>query len=317
MAILFLLCITGIVFILANLYWYFYFKKREKSLLDRLQNMVDQAADGSLDRTEISETKFSRLEDSMKKYLENSRLSVASIKGQKEIIQGLISDIAHQTLTPVSNLKLYTQLLIEKYSMGPDTGQEDADIIDTLGEQAEKLDFLIQSLVKLSRLENGIIHVNPQRSELSGLISGVAEEYNGKAGEKDITLEWEDTGLLACFDMKWMREALGNIVDNALKYTPEGGRVNISAAASSFFVKVDVADNGIGIDEEEIPQIFSRFYRGTSAGEESGVGIGLYLAREIVSACKGYIKVYSKRGEGSIFSVYLPVTPGNGNLSKL
>ena len=109
-------------------------------------------------------------------------------------------------------------------------------------------------------------------------------------------------------DPKWTVEALGNIVDNAIKYTACGGNVQVKAEQNSFFVKIDIIDDGIGIEKEEIPKIFGRFYRSLSVADQPGVGIGLFLAREIIQAQKGYIKVTSKRGKGSTFSVFLPIT---------
>ena len=128
------------------------------------------------------------------------------------------------------------------------------------------------------------------------------------AVEKDITLELFDTDLHVMCDTKWTVEALGNIVDNAIKYTACGEVVQIKAERYSFFVKIDITDDGIGIEKEEIPKIFGRFYRSLSVADQPGVGIGLFLAREIIQAQKGYIKVTSEREKGSTFSVFLPIS---------
>lgn len=125
------------------------------------------------------------------------------------------------------------------------------------------------------------------------------------AHEKQIILSVCQTDIDALFDFKWTLEALSNIVDNAVKYTPEGGRVAIRAEKYSFFARIDIEDTGPGIEESEIPLIFTRFYRSLSAADQPGVGIGLYLAREIIQAQKGYIKVTSEKGKGSVFSVFL------------
>ena len=108
------------------------------------------------------------------------------------------------------------------------------------------------------------------------------------------------------FDRKWTAEALGNLVDNAVKYTPPGGRIRVSAKAYEMFVCIEVADDGMGIKEEETAKIFQRFYRSRQAAEEKGVGIGLYLTREIIREQGGYVKVASSPGAGSVFSVFLP-----------
>ena len=283
----------------AGLYWRSYYEGRERKLLQRLEDMIQRAGQGEMERTEISESRFSALEDSLKRFLEDSHLSAESQKRQKDLVQGLISDIAHQTLTPIANLKMYTELLGE-------TGAQDAELVDTLEGQVDKLDFLIRSLVKLSRMENGIIHVQPREARVSGLLDKLQQDYAGRAGEKGVVLCVGQTGLRAVFDKKWTEEAVGNIVDNAVKYTPPGGRVDIGTRAYPFFIRLDIRDTGIGIKKEEVSRIFGRFYRGASVQDQPGVGIGLYLAREMIQAQKGYIKVSSKEGEGSVFSVFLP-----------
>lgn len=290
-----LICLTVI---LSGFGWYQYFYRREKDLLNKLQRMIDDAGKGKLNRSEISEEKLSALENSLKRYLDDSLLENENQKQQKKLIQSLISDISHQTLTPISNLKIYTELLKEA---------EDNEIVDTIMEQTDKLDFLIQSLVKLSRLESGIIKVNPETTPLQELFNRMKKDYMSVAEEKGVWLRIEDTSLCADFDLKWTAEALGNIIDNAIKYTEEGKHIIVSAEAYSFFVHIDIKDEGMGITEEEIPKIFSRFYRSYRVNDIKGVGIGLYLSREIIKSENGYIKVKSKPEQGSVFSVFLPI----------
>ena len=295
-----LILIAGI-FVLSGTFWYGVFYQKEKRLLNRLQQMLDHAIDGELERTEISEEKYSALENSMKQYLDSSLLARKNQQEQKDVIQKLISDIAHQTLTPISNLKIYGEILSEM-------DHQNREEIDTILEQTEKLDFLIQSLVKLSRMESGIIAVHSEDVGIRRLLESIQQEFAAKAREKNITLRVCETDLHVICDPKWTLEALGNIVDNAIKYTPCGGTVQIKVEQYSFFGKIDIMDDGIGIEKEEIPKIFGRFYRSLSVADQPGVGIGLFLAREIIQAQKGYVKVTSEPGNGSTFSVFLPVS---------
>ena len=288
------------IFILSGVFWYYIFYQKEKRLLNRLQQMLDCAIDGELERTEISEEKYSALENSMKQYLDSNFLARKNQQEQKEVIQKLISDIAHQTLTPISNLKIYGEILSE-------SNHENQEEIDTILEQTEKLDFLIQSLVKLSRMESGIIAVHREKVSIRQLLEEIRQQFATKAREKNITLSVCDTDLYAICDSKWTVEAIGNNVDNAIKYTLGGGTVQMKVEKYSSFVKVDVIDDGIGIEKEEIPKIFGRFYRSLSVADQPGVGVGLFLAREIIQAQKGYVKVKSEIGKGSTFSVFLPV----------
>ena len=241
---------------------------------------------------------MSLLENSFKRYLDSTRISEEWQREQRENIQKLISDLAHQTLTPVSNLKLYTGLLEEKYG-------EDG-LIGTVSEETEKLDFLIRSLVKISRMENGIITVHPKRAALEELLVEVFARYRKLAEEKQITFVNCCADGEAIFDPKWTVEAVGNIVDNAIKYTPPGGKVTLQVQRYPFFACIDISDTGIGIAEEEIPKVFERFYRSGDVSELPGVGIGLYLARYMVELQRGYIRVRSEKGKGTVFSVFLP-----------
>jgi len=281
------------------LYQYFYHKERK--LLYRLYKMIEQAEAGSFQPKEISEEKISSLEHHMKKFLDGSLLEKRKQKQQKEIIQGLISDISHQTLTPITNLKIYSELLCEEET-------ENKEIANTIKEQTDKLDFLIRSLATLSRMENGIVEVHPDISPIQSLFDAIWNEYKQKAREKKIILELKTSDLQASFDVKWTKEALGNIIDNAIKYTHSGGTVTVQAYAYTFFVRIDISDTGIGIAKEEYAKIFTRFYRSIMVYEQPGVGIGLYLAREIIKAQHGYIKVHSEIGKGSVFSIFLPIS---------
>lgn len=294
------LLLIAAIFVLSGGIWYCIFYQKEKRLLNRLQQMLDCAIDGELERTEISEEKYSALENSMKQYLDSNFLARKNQQEQKEVIQKLISDIAHQTLTPISNLKIYGEILAE-------TNHENQEEINTILEQTEKLDFLIQSLVKLSRMESGIIAVHTENFEIRQMLESVRQQFAAKAREKNIDLRVCDTDIHIICDLKWTTEALGNIVDNAIKYTLGGGTVQMKVEKYSSFVKVDVIDDGIGIEKEEIPKIFGRFYRSLSVADQPGVGVGLFLAREIIQAQKGYVKVKSEIGKGSTFSVFLPV----------
>ena len=177
--------------------------------------------------------------------------------------------------------------------------------VEALYKQSEKLRFLIDSLVKLSRLENGIISLSPQQAALQPLLASAVEQYAAKASDKALSLRLQATDALAVFDFKWTAEALANIVDNALKYT-EHGTITISAVSYEMFARIDISDTGSGIPENEQAKIFARFYRSKSVHEQEGVGIGLYLARQILSGEGGYIKVTSALGKGSTFSVFLP-----------
>lgn len=271
-------------------------------IMNRLSQMIDNAMTGNPIENIYDETKMSALETKLSHYLAMNNAKKSQLNEEKIRINELISDISHQTKTPIANILLYSQLLEE--SNLPKT---ETEYIKSLVEQAEKLNFLIASLLKTSRLETGVISLFPSENPIQAVINDVVCQFNPKAEQKSIKLTAKQTTISAVFDPKWTIEALGNIVDNAIKYTPCNGNVCITVTAYKLFCRIDVTDTGIGICEEDIGKIFSRFYRSPSVSSEQGVGIGLYLAREIVTNEGGYIKVTSTPQNGSMFSIFLPM----------
>lgn len=271
-------------------------------VMDRLNEMIDNAIDGKPIESVFDETKMSSLETKLAHFLTMNSTTKDQIAEEKAKINELISDISHQTKTPLANILLYTQLLAES-----DLSEQERKCVDLLMEQSEKLNFLISSLVKTSRLETGVISVSPKLSSIDKLLYNAIKQAKTKAEAKNIELTVEKKEIYAMFDLKWTAEALYNIIDNAIKYTHSGGNVSISTTAYQLFCRIDITDTGIGMTEDETAKVFSRFYRGHLVNDEEGVGIGLYLAREIVASQGGYIKVQSKPQKGSTFSMFLPM----------
>ena len=270
----------------------------------RLDRMLSTAIDGGFGEESFDESAPSALESRMARFLNGSARSLRGVQRQRESIQRLLSDISHQTKTPLANLRLYSSLLMEE-ELTP-RQREQAQVIF---QQSEKLSFLIETLVKLSRLETDVLVVTPKLQPLSPLLERAASQAKAAAEQKGIALQLhlqQQAEMKALYDLRWTAEALGNLLDNAVKYTPPGGCIQVSATQYELFCRIDVRDNGIGIAEEEQAQIFGRFYRGRQVREQEGLGIGLYLAREIVQKQGGYLKLSSRPGQGSTFSLYLP-----------
>ena len=281
------------------------FKKREKRLVGRLQDMLDSVALGTFEDKYLDESGVSLLENSMWRYICDNRLSYMQLLEQKENLQKIVSDISHQAVIPVSNVILYSQLLEEELLLtnGTNNTRVQESINAILG-QAGKIDFFLQMLVKLSRLEKGIITVKPEMQSIRNILQPLRQQYGLKVQQKNIKFEIEDSAEMAVFDRKWTIEAVANIIDNAIKYIKEGGRVSVNIIPYSIFLRLDVSDNRIGIKEEEQGKIFTRFSRSGNVRMEQGTGAGLYIAREVMEAQNGYIKVKSKEGKGSTFSLF-------------
>ena len=276
--------------------------------LNRLDRMLDEAIAGTFRESDYDETQISRIESKWKQYLGLSVLTRENMEKEKESVKSLVSDISHQTKTPMANIQLYGELLRENLEAGEASKEKEQNLklLNEILKQTEKLDFLIQSLTKMSRLESNIVEVKPSRQKISELIAAAIWDVEPKARGKEIEIvnTYDGEGS-ADYDMKWTKEALGNVLDNAIKYSGFGGSVRISVMEYEFYAAVSVKDNGIGIREEDTAKIFGRFYRAREVQQEDGVGIGLYLTREILRKENGYIKVKSKPGKGSEFVMYL------------
>ena len=274
---------------------------RQARLIRRLDAMLTAAMDGTFTETSFDESRLSSLESRLARYLAASSLSARNLQTRKDQISALISDISHQTRTPVANLQLYAQLLAEQPLTGQ--GQRCAEAIMA---QSDKLQTLIEALVKSSRLETGLLALHPRPGPLAPMVERAAAQYAPRARAKEIHLRVGQTAGDACFDPKWTEEALCNLLDNAVKYTPAGGEVAVEVYPYELFTAVTVRDTGPGIPESEQAGIFRRFYRAPGAWQAEGLGIGLYLTRQIAVGQGGYVRVKSAPGAGSTFGLYLP-----------
>lgn len=224
------------------------------------------------------------------------------IAKERTDLQELISDISHQVKTPVANLKMINSTLLEQEI----SKEKQRKFLEAQENQIDKLDFLMQAMIKTSRLETGVISlekkIQPIYDTLAASLGGILLN----AEKKKINVQVKCSEMLtASHDRKWTGEALFNILDNAVKYTPVGGQIYVAAECWEMYVKIDIADTGIGIPEQHQGTIFKRFYREDAVHDIDGIGIGLYLAREIVTMQGGYIRVESEPGKGSVFSVFL------------
>lgn len=272
------------------------FAMYEKTRRQRLLDDVQKALDGKDD--------FAARESGLAPLARQLRLK----RGQEEArdrrvtqsyrnLAALVSDIAHQCKTPLTATRMYAELL-------PPSAESAA-----IAQQASKLQFLLDALVKLSRCEGGLIkeNVHPTKESVETLAAQALSAVVPEAERKSIVLSVEiPEGLTALLDMRWTAEALGALLDNSVKYAPENSKITVAAHRYETYIRLDVLDEGPGIPEEELPEIWKRFYRGKTNRNASGVGIGLTLCRMIVQAQGGRILCQNLEGGGCRFSIFLP-----------
>ncbi|WP_394926633.1 sensor histidine kinase [uncultured Robinsoniella sp.] len=265
-----------------------------------LDEMLDEKEDIIFD--DISETLLSKLQSKLMKLYEILQRHNQKSLEEKMAIQSLVSDISHQTKTPVANIKMYAGILQDREV---ERGKQ-KEFLQSITVQVNKLDFLIQAMIKMSRLETGIFQMQMKRASVYETLGMSLNSIFPKAEEKGIDLSVTcSEELFLSHDVKWTAEALANVLDNAVKYTPCGGKIIVSAERQEFYSRISIRDTGRGIPEKNQASIFKRFYREKEVHDQEGVGIGLYLTREIITLQGGYVEVRSKPREGAEFMIFL------------
>ena len=272
------------------------FAMYEKTRRQRLLDDVQKALDGK-DDFAARESSLAPLARQLRLKRQEEETRDRRVTESYRSLSSLVSDIAHQCKTPLTAAKMYAELL--------PASAESAAIV----QQTDKLQFLLDALVKLSRCEGGLIeeNVHPTENSVEALAAQALSAVVPESESKNMVLAAEiPQGLTAVFDPRWTAEALGTILDNAVKYAPEGSKITVSAQRYEQYVRLDILDEGPGIPEEELPEIWKRFYRGKTNRNASGVGIGLTLCRMIVQAQGGRVLCQNLEGGGCRFSIFLP-----------
>ncbi len=286
----------------------FYLQKRifnryMNDILTKLSDMLATISDMKEQEvfSMINDSMFSKLQHQTLKLINILKSQNNKIEYEKNEIKTLISDIAHQLKTPLTNMKMYSEFLQDEDLSEEERREFNQVVLLSL----DKLCFLVESMIKMSRLESSVISLHKMLDDINEAILDAITQLYKKAQLKNIKIEFEpkDQGYIN-YDKKWTTEALFNIIENAVKYSPQDSTISISTEKYEMFTKIDIKDEGNGISEEEIPKIFKRFYRGRDVVNEEGIGIGLYLSREIITKQGGYIKVKTSKN-GSIFSVFI------------
>lgn len=299
-------CLLTVAFYIWGIVFLHYFQKKLSLFTDGLCRTLDDMMD-STDRPQIdyeAETLLSRISHRLERLYHVMQKTRQKVELEKEDLQSLVSDISHQTKTPIANLKMLNDTMLTRSL----TAEKQKEFLQAAGSQLDKLEFLIQGMVKTSRLETGVITLEKQAAPIEDTLVNAINGVLAVMEQKEISFSVDcPSDLTVSHDKRWTSEALFNILDNAVKYTSAGGSIQVRVQEWEMYLKIDVIDTGRGIPEHSQGTIFKRFYRDEAVHDIDGVGIGLYLAREIITMQGGYITVESKVGKGSTFSVFLPV----------
>lgn len=299
----------GVILTAALFVWGIIFLKFFQGKLTEFTNSLCQTLDGMIDGSERpkvdmeAETSLARISHRLERLYNIMQADRLKASEEKAELQILVSDISHQTKTPIANLKMINDTLQTRKM--PEGKQQ--EFLQASTSQLDKLDFLIQAMVKTSRLETGVITLEKKPALFTDTLTVALNGILAPMEKKQIVLSVDCSDKFSFpHDSRWTAEALYNILDNAVKYTPVCGRIRVTVQEWEMYFKIDIADTGKGIPEKEQAAVFKRFYREDTVHDIDGIGIGLYLAREIITMQGGYIKVVSTVGAGSTFSIFLP-----------
>lgn len=252
----------------------------------------------------------SQLQEQMERVGHAVEVYKKQLEDEKENTKSMITDISHQLKTPVSALRLSLELLGDEQI----TEEEKREFLERGKQEVEKLNHLMGTLVNLSRLEADMIRLEPRKASLKEtLIRGVNGIYL-KAEEKQIEMEMKEfSDMELLHDPRWTAEAISNVLDNAVKYSPAKSTIRIRVEPMVSYVLIEVEDEGIGIEKSEYPNIFKRFYRGKrpEAEAQEGAGVGLYLVRKIFEEQGGNVCALPAHGKGTVIRMMLPKNYGS------
>jgi two-component system phosphate regulon sensor histidine kinase PhoR len=231
---------------------------------------------------------------------------ITELRRLERVREGFVANVSHELRTPITAIRGYAETL---RSGALSDAAHAPQMVEIIHRQSERLSELVADLLELSKLDSGELSLKPSAVAIHEVVRRVADVVGPKASSKGLSLRLEmSPGLTAFVDEKAVEQVLINLLDNAIKYTPEGGGIALIGRGEAGLCVLEVRDNGLGIEARHLPRLFERFYRvdrGRSR-DMGGTGLGLSIVKHLVSAMRGEVSVQSQPGEGSTFTVRLP-----------
>lgn len=309
-----LLAMFLVVDLLLSVLCYFFFRKAYRAQEQRLHEMLEcyLADNYSLlaDKENLAPVFSESFTDTLLKLGHKLMAKTQALAKERDHTKTLVTDISHQLKTPVSALKNCFAMCMEA-----DSEVERADFLERCAGQMSHLENLVTELVNVSRLETSMITLKQENVLLSDVLTDAVNAIYEKTLPKNIAIELldpdgeNDSCTFLFIDRHWTAEAIANLLDNAVKYSPADSTVTLRLHRFYSYISLEVEDEGIGVPKEETNRIFKRFYRGNhpTVKQTEGAGVGLYLTRRILEEQGGTVSVKSAGGKGSIFTVHLPL----------
>lgn len=290
------LCFLGIFAV-----WLCWYKRSEKGKGQRIEELTAYLEDVNQGRETVlsrREDEFSILEDEIYKTVRELRRTKEEACQERQNLADNLADIAHQLKTPITSMSLMVQLLQQEGEI-----QGTKVYLDRLEDQIFRMEYLVASLLTLSRLDAGTLELEQENLDAASVIIEACEPLEPQIRAREQTLSIPQQ-IQACFkgDRHWTAEALSNLIKNCSEHAREGGSITIKYHQNPIYTEILVADNGPGFDEEDIPHLFQRFYRGKNAGRDS-IGIGLALSKSLIERQNGTLRADNGQDGGACFTV--------------
>lgn len=294
-------CVAQAVLLLSG---FTLFTLRRYQRLRQLNDQMRGVREGHyrMQMDQFEEGELSILYSEIYKVTVQLRETAQQLQESQQFLSDSLSDISHQLKTPLTSMMMMVELM-QQPQMDP---QQRSEFLRVISNQLSRMQWLIQSLLKMARLQAGAVQFSPSPQKVRSLLSKALSQAEAELVRSGV--EWimecpDDFELM--LDENWTVEALGNILRNCAEHTGRGGRIVIRCRRTMLADQIEIEDNGEGIDPQDLPHLFERFYRGRNARPDS-VGIGLAMSYQIITGQGGMLRVVSQLGQGSCFQLRFP-----------